>query len=106
DCKFWHIADLNPKDGAVKLQNVLREGRKDETVGTASYEWSFQGVHWWDVNPKDQKNDIKYCVKNNALYFAPFWDNQLQQFIYDNSCSKIGGTWQNVTYKAWSQANF
>ncbi|MFH1838679.1 MAG: hypothetical protein ABH820_00075, partial [Patescibacteria group bacterium] len=101
DCKFWHIADLNPKDGAVKLQNVLREGRKDETVGTASYEWSFQGVHWWDAN-KDDTNDILYCAKGDELYHVCDKD-----FTNDKCKAKFDGAkCQGVKYIPWSKANF
>ena len=109
DCKYWHIADLNPKDGTVALINILRDERVDETGAVAAYEYSFQGVHWSDVNPLpngDGKNDIQYCVKGKTLYEVCKWDEGQNKYVPGERCKKINGSCENVGYKPWSKANF
>ena len=95
DCKFWHIADLNPTTGDVSLRNELLGQRGEpngtptaaSTAGLACYEYQFQGL-----------SASKYCVDSNGAL--------IKQCSTQADCPSGTGTCQAVDTVTAAKANY
>ncbi|MCI0479932.1 hypothetical protein L0Y59_05295, partial [Candidatus Uhrbacteria bacterium] len=58
DCKFWHLADLDPTTGSLTVHNALIQERKEPTEGVAAYDsnrgfnggWYTDGTKYCSIN--------------------------------------------------------
>lgn len=96
DCKFWHIADINPTTGTITAKNVLIGGRP---AGVAAYEPDFKG---------DYQDLADYmCLKDDALYYRCSKTSPTP--AEQSACqSKFGGSasCKKSTWVPWSRANY